>query len=98
MDHSGLRKVPNLLRKCRKVRQLRQKDVAKILGLKSPSRISRWEKGLCMPSAMNLLRLSVVYRVMVDAVFPDLLRSLRQELKKREEELLGQRSTSSRHD
>ncbi len=98
MDHSGLRKVPNLLRKYRKVRQLRQKDVAKILGLRSASRISRWEKGLCMPSAMNLLRLSVVYRVMVDAVFPDLLRSLRQELKKREEEMLGQGSTSSRHD
>lgn len=89
--------MPNLLKKYRRVRGLKQKDVARILNLKSPSRISRWEKGLCLPSAMNLLRLSVVYRVMADAIFPDLLRSLREELRKQEEEFFGKESSSYKH-
>ena len=90
MSHSGLKRTPNLLRKYRKVRGLKQKEVARILKLKSPSRISRWEKGLCLPSFPNALRLAIVYRVMVDTIFPDLLWSYRTEIKEREEEMFGQ--------
>lgn len=88
--------MPNLLKKYRRVRGLKQKDVARILDLKSASRISRWEKGLCLPSLANALRLAVVYRVMVDAIFSDLLRDLREEIVKREDELRS-RKTTVRH-
>ena len=79
--------MSNLLRKYRKVRGLKQKDVAKILNLKSPSRVSRWEKGLCLPSFSNALRLAVVYRVMVDVIYPDLLANLRDEIMAREKKI-----------
>ena len=78
----------NCLRRYRKARGLRQKDVAEILGLKSASMISRWESGLCLPSTMNLFRLAALYRTMADALFIDVLRALRSDLCKREERVL----------
>ena len=78
-------KIPNCLRKYRRVRGLKQKDVAKILGLKNPSVISRWEKGVSFPNPKHLFRLAVLYRTMVDALFIDLIRLLRKDLLKKEE-------------
>jgi transcriptional regulator with XRE-family HTH domain len=80
--------IPNCLRRYRKARGLKQKDVAEILGVKSASMISRWENGLCLPSAMNLFRLASLYRRMTDALFIDLLREMREDFRKREERIL----------
>ena len=66
------------------VRGLKQKDVAKILGLKNSNIISRWEKGVCMPSPMYLFKLAALYRTLVDALFIDLVRMLRKELLEKE--------------
>jgi transcriptional regulator with XRE-family HTH domain len=76
--------IPNCLRKYRKERGLKQKEVAEILGLKSTSMISRWEKGICLPETLNLFKLAIIYRTMVDALFIDLIKSLKDELHKRE--------------
>ncbi len=97
MEKKRARRIPNLLKKYRRVRGLKQKDVARILNLKSPSQISRWEKGVCLPSVKNALRLAVVYKVMVDAIFSDLIRSLRDELRGREDEVM-RRKQSHRND
>lgn len=78
----------NCLRKYRKVRGLKQKDVAKILGLKGTSMISRWEKGVCLPELLNSLKLALLYRTMIDALYIDLVREMREELRLREEEVL----------
>ncbi|GAI80709.1 unnamed protein product [marine sediment metagenome] len=48
------------------------------MGLKSSSIISRWEGGICMPKPLNIFKLAVVYRTMVDALFIDQLRELRK--------------------
>ena len=93
MEKKRARRIPNLLKKYRRVRGLKQKEVARILNLKSPSRISRWEKGVCLPSVKNALRLAVVYKVMVDAIFSDLIRSLREELNGREDEVMRHKSS-----
>jgi len=82
------KKIPNCLRKYRKARGFKQKEVAEILGLKSASLISRWEKGICLPSPINLFRLAALYRTLVDALFIDLIRFLKQELIKKEEKSL----------
>ncbi len=66
---------------------MKQKDVAKILGLKNASIISRWEKGVSFPNPKHLFRLAVLYRTMVDALFIDLIRLLRKDLLKKEENL-----------
>ena len=82
----------NCLRKYRKTRGLKQKDVAEILGLKSTGMISRWEKGVCLPDTLNLLKLSVLYRTLVDALLIELVRILREELLSKEEEVLKTRT------
>ena len=76
--------IRNCLTKYRKARGLTQQDVAAILGLKCASLISRWESGSCLPSTTNLLRLAAIYRTMVDALYIDLLRSLKADLLERE--------------
>jgi transcriptional regulator with XRE-family HTH domain len=83
--------IPNCLRRHRRAKGLRQKDVAKVLGLKSASMISRWEKGVCLPNTINLFKLAVLYRTMSDALFIDLIRKLRSEIQKREEKVLKHR-------
>ena len=79
--------IPNCLKKYRKARGLKQQDVARILGIKSASMISRWEKGVCMPSAINLFKLAALYRVMVDPLFVDQLRKIKMDIYKKEEKI-----------
>ncbi len=92
MEYKSFKVIPNLLRKYRRIRGLSQKQVAKILGLKSASRISRWEKGICIPSYVNVVRLSIIYRTMADALFRDLSRTLREEIYSLEKQILGPNS------
>lgn len=79
----------NCLRRYRRARGLKQKEVAEILGLRSASMVSRWEKGVCMPNTANLFKLAVLYRTMADALFIDLVRELRDDLLRREESVLA---------
>jgi transcriptional regulator with XRE-family HTH domain len=88
MKNVNYKSIPNCLRKYRKARGLNQSKVAEIMGLKSSSIISRWEKGICLPSSFNIFKLAVVYRTMVDALFIDQLRELKDSLYKKEEEIL----------
>lgn len=88
MKNIKSKKVPNCLRKYRRVRGFSQREVAVLLGFKSTSMISRWEKGHCMPSYLNVLRLAIVYRTMTDALFIDLMRLLRDDIRKKEERVL----------
>jgi len=90
------KRLPNLLRRYRRTRGLTQRDVAKLLGLRTSSRISKWESGACLPSLANAFRLSVVYRVLADALFVDLLRSLRKDINEREKKLSGGKETVPR--
>lgn len=83
--------IPNRLRKYRKARGLTQRDAARILGFTDASCISRWERGVSLPSPTNLFRLAALYRVMVDGLYIDMLRILREEIRRRE-------STALRHD
>jgi len=78
MKGLNYKNIPNRLRKFRKARGLKQKEVAEVLGIKNPSMISRWEKSLCLPSALNIFKLALVYRTLVDTLFNDLLITLRE--------------------
>lgn len=61
-----------------------QRDVALILCLRNTSRISRWEKGTAIPNAINLLKLSVIYRTFPNELYFDLFVKLRHEILKKE--------------
>ncbi|MFA6054490.1 MAG: helix-turn-helix transcriptional regulator [Thermodesulfovibrionales bacterium] len=64
MENIHFISLNNCLRKYRRARGFKQKDVARILGLRGTSMISRWEKGGCLPDSLNILRLSILYRTM----------------------------------
>jgi len=83
-----MRNIPNSLRRFRRVRGMKQKEVARILGVKSASMISRWEKGVTLPSTENAFKLAVIYRTMVDALYMDYMLRLKDEIRKREEVLV----------
>ncbi|HTY11515.1 MAG TPA: helix-turn-helix transcriptional regulator [Bacteroidota bacterium] len=94
MSIQTYKKIPNLLRKYRRIRGLNQKEIAAILGLRSASLVSRWEKGRCIPSLMNAIRLAILCRSMVDALFFDHVRALRVEIRDREERVLGTKNSN----
>mgnify|MGYP000372966121 CR=1 FL=1 len=82
------KRIPNLLRRYRKARGLTQRQTARILGIGSTSMISRWEKGISLPSTINIFKLALLYRTMADTMFPNLTQILREIILKREEEIL----------
>ena len=81
-------RISNHLRKYRKARGLSQRDAARILGYANSSRLSKWERGNCLPNSRNLFRLAAAYRTLVDALYIDVLRDVRKEVRGREEKIL----------
>lgn len=57
-----------------------QKDVAEKLGLTDTAMISRWEQGVSMPSGENLLKLSILYKTLVNELYSELIKEYQQEL------------------
>ena len=70
----------NTLRHHRKVLGLTMKDVAKIINHKNVSRLSKWEHGISAPSLINLLKLSIVYKTLIDQFYPDIRNDIRKRL------------------
>jgi len=95
MKKSNHRNIPNSLRKYRKARGLTQKEVVQVLGLKSTSIISRWESGLRLPNSIYIFKLGVLYRVMADALFINLRRSLQEEVFRAEQKFLQNKSPTT---
>ncbi len=58
-------KYPNKLKEYRLARELLQQDVAIYMNLKSTSRLSKWERGIAMPSVANAMKLAAFYKVQV---------------------------------
>ena len=89
-------KFPSQLRKHRKERGLKQKDVAQLIGIKNTTAISRWEKGQNLPSLINTIKLSIVYHVLIDSLFIDLVRELRKEIHSRQQ--INNNKTTDKHE
>ena len=58
------------------------------LKLNSTSMISRWEQGKTMPSAENLLKLSILYKTLVNELYYELGTTFQMELFPEEAERL----------
>jgi transcriptional regulator with XRE-family HTH domain len=63
-------KYENRLRECRLDAGLRQRQVVELLGLASANRLSHWENGLAEPNLKNLLKLSRIYNMDVELLYP----------------------------
>jgi transcriptional regulator with XRE-family HTH domain len=64
----------------RKLRRLKQRQVAKLLGLHDTKYLALWEKGLSMPNARNLIKLSIIYRTFPNELYYELYVELKAEL------------------
>jgi transcriptional regulator with XRE-family HTH domain len=73
----------NNLRVIRKSLQLRQVDVAGILGFCTTDRISHWENGLTLPSLINLFRLCSIYKTSPQEMYADLHAEIWSEILKK---------------
>ena len=70
----------NQIRRYRKKRCLRQRDVAKLLRLKHANDLYRWETGQKFPSLINALKLSAALHCPVELLFLDHFKQIRQEM------------------
>jgi transcriptional regulator with XRE-family HTH domain len=87
--------IPNRLEKHRKIMGYTQKDVAFILGHKNTDRISKWEKGSAVPSVLNLIKLSVIYRTLMNDFYFDTFQAFRKDIFTKEAQLLTQNKEDS---
>jgi len=87
MKNINRKRIPNSLRKYRRASGLTQKKVARILGVKNTSLISRWESGFCLPKLLSVFKLAILYRTMPDALYTRLRRSLQEEVLKAEQKV-----------
>ncbi len=89
MEITKLKRRPNQLKKYRKERGLNQSEVAKIVGVKDASVVSRWEKGSCLPNTIVMFKLAILYRTMIDNLFYGVRMVLIDEIGKKEDKVLG---------
>ena len=80
-----IRRIKNSLWAARKRMGFSQKRVARALGLRRTSVLSRYEHGIRVPGLVNALNLEIVYRMPVAFLYGDLYRELKGKIRRREE-------------
>lgn len=78
-------KIPNQIRRYRKQRHFKLKDVALLMGLKSQANLSHLESGRKKASLITALKLSAVLKCPVEFLYPDLFNSIRKEVLERKQ-------------
>ena len=94
MPLGGTTKTHNRLWLARKRRGLRQKQVAFLLNHHTVDQISRYEKGLRVPTLETALRLEIVYQTPLRLLFADLYEKLQGEIKQKMQGSAGLQSTA----
>lgn len=80
MDYDRYRRIPNALKRCRETKGLSQGAVATLLGFKDKTWISHWENGDALPNLVSAIRLSAIYGVSVNELFPQIAAHVAEEL------------------
>ncbi len=69
-----MKTINNKLKELRLQNNLKQEEVAIWLSIQGACRISKWERGLAMPSVGNLFKLAKIYKVLPHVIYPELFR------------------------
>jgi DNA-binding XRE family transcriptional regulator len=83
MRYHEYKKIPNGLRKHRLAANLTQKQIADILGIEQEGKIALWENGSRLPNLITAFKLAAIHSVYVEALFYDLMDTIRHEVKPR---------------
>lgn len=78
-------RIPNQLKKFRKIYGYSQKQVAQKLGMKQSNLVSQWEKGITAPSLDKLFDLAALYHVLVEELYFERYVARKKVIAKREE-------------
>jgi len=62
--------VPNNLKLYRLKSGLTQRQVAELIGVNNEERVCHWEKGRNVPNALNLIRLTKIFKTKSDDLYP----------------------------
>ncbi len=81
-------RIPNSLKKYRRIAGLSQVQVAAILGLKS-SCVCLWEHGVHIPNMKYLFQLSILYNTSPDVLYGDFFHSLKHKLSAHHEPIIS---------
>jgi transcriptional regulator with XRE-family HTH domain len=73
-------RLSNHLILLRKRSRLSQKSVARRIGLKDGTLLSRYERGVTLPPLITAIKLSLFYQAQVPELFPNLIERLRGEV------------------
>jgi len=84
MEHAG-RRIPNNLKRHRKIAGYLQKDVAFLLGHTSTNQLCRWEQGQAVPGILNLIKLSIIFRTLPHELYFDLFKEQQEMIKQKEQ-------------
>jgi len=66
----GNRPIPNRLNMHRRLMRYSRIQVVQLLDLQNTSILCQWEKGRKLPSAINLIKLSIIYRTYPNELYP----------------------------
>jgi transcriptional regulator with XRE-family HTH domain len=75
MERKG-RYIPNTLKGHRRLLEYTQEETAFAMGFQSAERISRWEKGVSMPSYKNIIKLCILFDTTSEKLYPHLRNDL----------------------
>lgn len=92
MSRSDWANQPNHIRRFRKQRNLRLRDVARLLGLRESCHIGDWETGRRAPTIQNALKLSAALDCPVEVLFSNHFREFRHEINQRRQKLREMRT------
>jgi transcriptional regulator with XRE-family HTH domain len=83
VTQGGKNRTSNRLWLARKRRHLGQKQVAYLLGHKTPDIVSRYEKGVKLPNLQTGLMLEIIYGIPIIILFKELFESLQNKVHER---------------
>jgi len=73
----------------RKLMRYTASQVAHMLELQTTSQLSQWERGIRLPTAENLIKLSFIYRTYPNELYLEYFQELKTAVQQREFELLN---------
>ena len=80
-------RIPNRLKKYRRLAGFSQKEAAEMIGLNNASCLSRWEKGLSIPTLPHIFKLSLLYRTHPIHLYQEFWQILKEDIAKKESTL-----------
>jgi transcriptional regulator with XRE-family HTH domain len=72
--------IENRIWKYRKIKGLKQKELAFLIGQDIPSQVSRYERGLVIPNSEHLIKLCCALDTKLELLYPHFVKRCHQEV------------------